>query len=170
WKRRHHAKPGPRHRSTRQISLSGSGEGPGWETSRPTLQSPFARRMWVFRRLPPATTVRWRQWGKTERGALGRDGTRAEGCNHRHGAHWASEPTPVVAGLGDPVTWCLAGTGRRNGGWVCREFQMAEDLANDLTLRDDGNESQHPALTKGTHGGGVSDLLIWYSLFEEACY
>jgi hypothetical protein len=27
---------------------------------------------------------------------------------------------------------------------------MAEDLANDLTLRDDGKESQHPALTKGT--------------------
>jgi hypothetical protein len=24
-----------------EISLSGSGEGPGWETSRPTLQSPF---------------------------------------------------------------------------------------------------------------------------------
>jgi len=24
-----------------EISLSGSGEGPGWETSRPTLQRPF---------------------------------------------------------------------------------------------------------------------------------
>src|SRR6516162_2039148 len=43
------------------------------------IKSPFARRMRVLRRLPPATTVRWRQWGKTERGALGRDGTRAEG-------------------------------------------------------------------------------------------
>ena len=29
---------------------------------------------------------------------------------------------------------------------------MAEDLANDLTLRDDGDESQHPALTQWTRG------------------
>src|SRR5215831_1241213 len=46
----------------------------------------------------------------------------------------------------DSLSWRLW----RNGGWVCSEFQMAEDLANDLTLRDDGDESQHPALTKWT--------------------
>jgi len=51
--------------------------------------------------------------------------------------------------LGDPVTWCLAGTGRRDGGWVCREFQMAEDFADHFALRNDGDEPQCPALTKG---------------------
>src|SRR5207302_5765008 len=90
-----------------EISLSGSGEGPGWETSRPTLQSPFAPWVWMPQRLLPAATARWMQWGKTARGALGRDGTRGEVCNHRHGAHGASEPTRVVVALGDPVTWCL---------------------------------------------------------------
>src|SRR5215831_17493309 len=48
----------------------------------------------------------------------------------------------------DSLSWRLW----RNGGWVCSEFQMAEDLANDLTLRDDGDESQHPVLTQWTHG------------------
>src|SRR5262245_14157161 len=83
-----------------------------------------------------------------ESGCLGRDSTHAEVCNSCHGAHVADKPTRVVVALGHPVTWCLAGTGRRERRWICREFQMAEDLANDLTLRDDGNESQHSALTK----------------------
>ena len=30
-----------------EISLSGSGEGPGWETSRPTLQRTFATPAWI---------------------------------------------------------------------------------------------------------------------------
>ena len=42
----------------------------------------------------------------------------------------AYETTRVVVGLGDPVIWCLARTGRRDGGWVCSEFQMTEDLAD----------------------------------------
>src|SRR5262249_36640390 len=65
----------------------------------------------------------------------------------RHGAHMAYEPTRVV-GLGNPVIWCLTSTGRCDGGWVGREFQMAKDLADHLTLRDDSDESQHPARTK----------------------
>src|SRR5215471_18143545 len=55
-------------------------------------KSPFAPWVWVPQRLLPAATARWMQWGKTARGALGRDGTRGEVCNHRHGAHGASEP------------------------------------------------------------------------------
>jgi len=74
--------------------------------------------------------------------------THTEVCHSRHGAHVADEPTRVVVALGDPVTWCLAGTGRRDGRGVCRQFQMVEELANDLTLRDDGDEPQRPALTK----------------------
>jgi hypothetical protein len=89
-------------------------------------------------RLPPAATARWRQSEKTERGALGRIYTRAEVCPHLHGAHIAYEPTHIVAGLGDPVTRCLAGTGRRDGGWVCREFQRAQELVDHRALRDDG--------------------------------
>jgi hypothetical protein len=83
------------------------------------IKSPFAGRTRVFQHLLPATMARWRQSGRTERGALGRDNTHAEVCNSRHGAHVADEPTRVVVALGDPVTWCLAGTGRRDGGWVC---------------------------------------------------
>ena len=49
-------------------------------------------------------------------------------------------PTRTGVGLGHPVERCLASTGRRDGGWVCRKFQMAEDLADDLTLRDDGDD------------------------------
>ena len=41
----------------------------------------------------------------------------------------------------------LASTGRRNGRWVCSTFEMAEDLADHLTLRDDGDEPQCPTLT-----------------------
>lgn len=85
--------------------------------------------------------ARWRQWGKPARGTLGRDGTPSEVCTHLHGAHVADEATRAIVALGDPVIWCLAGTGRGNGRGVCRELQMAEDLANDLTLRDDGDES-----------------------------
>src|SRR5262249_27141196 len=46
----------------------------------------------------------------------------------------------------------LASTGRRDGGWVYSEFQMAKDLVDYLTLRDDGDEPQHSALAKGTRG------------------
>ena len=57
-----------------------------------------------------------------------------------HCAHIASEITRDAMGLGHPVKGFLAGTGRRDGGWVCRKFQMAEDLADDLALRDDGDD------------------------------
>ena len=50
-------------------------------------------------------------------------------------------------GLGEHVN-LLASTDRRDGGWVCSTFQMAEDLADHLALRDDGDEPQRPALTK----------------------
>src|SRR5262249_50421869 len=60
----------------------------------------------------------------------------------RHGAHMTDEPTRVVVGSGDPVTVCLASTGRRDGGWVCSKLQMAEDLADHRALRDDGDEPQ----------------------------
>jgi hypothetical protein len=64
----------------------------------------LCQRAWVPQRFPPAVMAHWRPGEKTERGALRRDGTRGEGCYHRHGAHGASEPTRVLAGLGDPVT------------------------------------------------------------------
>src|SRR5438552_18584013 len=65
----------------------------------------------------------------------------------RHGVHMADEPTRVVVGSGDPVTWCLAGTGRSDGRGVCSPFEMAEDLVDHRALRDDGDEAQGPALT-----------------------
>ena len=105
------------------------------------IKSPFAPWAWMPQRLLRAATARWRQWGKTEKGALGQDRTHAEVCTHRHGAHVAYETTRVVVGLGDPVTWGLASTSRRNGGRVCSEFQMAADLADHFALRDDGDES-----------------------------
>src|SRR5262249_31894832 len=61
----------------------------------------------------------------------------------------AYEPTHVVVGLGDPVTWGLVSTGRRDGGRVYRAFQMAEDLADHLALREAGVEPQHPLVTPG---------------------
>jgi hypothetical protein len=100
--------------------------------------------------MPQAATARWRQWGKTARGALGRDGTRGEVCNHRPGAYMAYEATRVVVALGDPVTWCLAGTSRRDGRGVCSPFEMAEDLTDHRALGDDGNEPQCSALAKRT--------------------
>ena len=59
----------------------------------------------------------------------------------RHSAPMAYEPTRAGVGLGHPVARCLASTGRRGGGWVYSEFQMAEDLADHFALRDDGDES-----------------------------
>ena len=47
------------------------------------------RRARVPQRLPSAATVRWRQSGRTERGARGRECTRSAGCNPRRGAHVA---------------------------------------------------------------------------------
>src|SRR5215510_14279449 len=144
--------------------LTGTGRPPGDSTTKESLEAAgrerlpwigstkalLCQRAWVPQRFPPAVMAHWRLGEKTERGALRWDGTRGEGCYHRHGAHGASEPTRVLTGLGDPVTWCLVGTGRRDGGWVCREFQMAEDFANHRALRDDGDEPQHSALAKGT--------------------
>src|SRR5262245_48380388 len=71
---------------------------------------------------------------------------------HRHCAHVASGVTGGGRGLGYAVTGFLVGTGRRDGGWVCRKLQMAKDLADDLALRDDSDEPQRPALAKRTGG------------------
>ena len=65
----------------------------------------------------------------------------------RHGAHRGNGPPRAGVGLGHPVERCLAGAGRCDGGWVYRAFQMTEDLADHLALRDDGDEPQGPALT-----------------------
>jgi hypothetical protein len=56
------------------------------------IKSPFAPWAWMPQRLLPAATARWRQWEKTERGALGRDRPHAEVCTRRHGAHWRTRP------------------------------------------------------------------------------
>src|SRR5262249_36335345 len=69
-----------------------------------------------------------------------------------HSAHIAYETTCVVVGLSDPVTWSLAGMGRRDGRRICSELQMAEDFANPLALRDDGDDPQHALLTPGAAG------------------
>src|SRR5215813_13912961 len=65
-----------------------------------------------------------------------------------HGAHRAYAISYTGVSLGDPVTGDLARTGRRNGRWVCSPFEMAEDLADHLALRDDGDEPQYPTLTQ----------------------
>jgi hypothetical protein len=104
------------------------------------IKSPFASWVWMPQRLLPAALVRWRQWEKTDRDALGQEYTQSEVCHPCPGAHGADELTRVVVALGDPVEWCLARTGRRDGGWVYREFQMAKDLADHLALCDDGDE------------------------------
>ena len=68
-------------------------------------------------------------WGNDfGQGGWASRGTTPQGWEtHRHWAHSAAAITRVVVGLGDPVARGLASTGRRDGGWVCREFQMAED-------------------------------------------
>src|SRR5256885_12990996 len=97
------------------------------------IKSPFARRARVPQRLPPGATARRMQWGKIERGALGRKCTRSEVYNHLHGAYVASEALRYSVGLVERIA-LLTGTGRRDGGWVCRKFQVVKDLADDLTL------------------------------------
>jgi transposase-like protein len=62
----------------------------------------------------------------------------------RHGAHRDNGTPRAGVGLGHPVERCLAGAGRRDGGWIYRAFQMTEDFANHLALRDDGDEPQRP--------------------------
>ena len=64
------------------------------------------------------------------------------GASPRRSAHVADETTCDAVGLGHPVERCLATTGRRDGWWVCRKFQMAEDLAEHLALCDDGNDPE----------------------------
>ena len=41
----------------------------------------------------------------------------------------------------------LADTGRCHGRGVCRQFQMLEDLPDDLALHDGGNDPQRPLVT-----------------------
>src|SRR5262249_33342321 len=40
-------------------------------------------------------------------------------------------------------------TGRCNGRWICRKFQMLEDLPDDLPVRDGRDNPQRPPLTPG---------------------
>jgi hypothetical protein len=42
----------------------------------------------------------------------------------------------------------LGGNGQARWEGVCSPFEMAEDLANDLPLRDDGDDAQRPPLAK----------------------
>ena len=81
-------------------------------------------------------------WGNDfGQGGWASRGTTPQGWEtYLHWAHIAAEITRNAMGLGNPVTGFLAGTGRRDGGWVCSTFQMAEDLADDLALRDDSDE------------------------------
>src|SRR5215471_17953650 len=73
--------------------------------------------------------------------------TRAAVCTIPSQHARAHETMRVGVGLGHPIDRCLAGAGRRDGGWVYRAFLMTEDLADHLALRDDGDEPQRPALT-----------------------
>jgi hypothetical protein len=50
---------------------------------------------------------------------------------------------------GGPGEGFLVDTGWCNGRWVCRKFQMLEDLPDDLTVRDGGDEAQRPPLAPG---------------------
>src|SRR5262245_62644688 len=98
----------------------------------------------------PAATARWRQWEKPERMAwAGMAHTRSlhqpPRCAHGLRDH-------ALRGLGDPVTWYLTSTGRRDGGWVGRAFQMAQYLADHLPLRDDGDEPQRPLMAPRAGG------------------
>ncbi len=77
--------------------------------------------------LLPAATARWRHWGKTARGALGRECTRLEVCNPLHGAYVASEALCYSVGLVACVA-LLAGTGRRDGGGSAESFRWCRIL------------------------------------------
>ena len=50
---------------------------------------------------------------------------------------------------GGPGEGFLADTGRCNGRWVCRKFQMLEDLPDDLPVRHGRDNPQRPPLTPG---------------------
>src|SRR5262245_35995377 len=50
---------------------------------------------------------------------------------------------------GGPGEGFLADTGRCNGRWVCRKFQVLEDLPDDLPVRDGRDNPQRPPLTPG---------------------
>jgi hypothetical protein len=49
---------------------------------------------------------------------------------------------------GRPGAGFLADTGWGNGRWVCRKFQMLEDLPHHLAVRDGGDDPQRPPLTE----------------------
>jgi hypothetical protein len=101
--------------------------------------------------------------GERRRGALwgGRWGGQADGQRGahvqpcvppRHGAHGAHETPRTAVSLGHPVERGLASMSRRDGGWVCGTFQMAEDFADHCALRDDGDDAQRPLMAKRTAG------------------
>jgi hypothetical protein len=61
-------------------------------------------------------------------------------------AHVVGETTGDGLGVVESKE-CLVRTSMRDRGRVCSTLQMAEDLADDLTLRDGGTDPQRPALT-----------------------
>ena len=93
-------------------------------------------------------------WGNDlGQGGWASRGTTPQGLEaHLYCAHSASAITHGVVGLGAPVARGLARTGRRDGGWVCSEFQMAEDLTDHLALRDDSDEPQRPLMAPRAGG------------------
>jgi len=93
-----------------------------------------------------AVGVPWRAGGLSKPLAHER-ATRSPLC---HPVTARTAPTHAGVGLGHPVARCLASPGRREGGWVCSELQMAEDFAHHRALRDDGDEPQCPALAQWT--------------------
>src|SRR5262249_55244687 len=97
-------------------------------------------------------------WCKAPQECLGGDGrsdghgsaTRLRGETRVRHARCLQDPRHSV-GLVERID-LLASTGRRDGGWIYRAFQMAKDLVDHLTLRDDGDEPQHALLTPGAAG------------------
>src|SRR5262249_9174390 len=163
-----------------EISLSGSGEGPGWETSRPTLQRyfcsgvsgcapPAPHRLDATAPRCPATcacrAARWRGSGCVSRVPRGRepwngwqagreDGTRA--CT---GAQVCKRPSRRArrrqdhAGVGlveHEYLW--ATTGGCNGRWDGRELEMPQDARDHRLLGDDSNDPECTTSAKGTRG------------------
>src|SRR5262245_18990563 len=89
-------------------------------------------------------------WGAGGRGmplAYGRAPAQP-GVPLRHCTHGAYETPCAGVDLGHPVNRYLAGAGRREGWRVGSKLQMAEDLANDLPLRDDGYDAQRPLMAQ----------------------
>jgi hypothetical protein len=83
-----------------------------------------------------------------ERGHRGRRTRPGRGGTHEP-AIWDGAAPPQAQSGGGPGAGCLADTGRGNGRWVCRKLQRPEDVPAHLTVRDGGDDAQHPLRTPG---------------------